>query len=196
MRKGPIIDSDISLEQALAQNPAGPQYPQAILDQQRLLTVRYYSFDRKLHQGQIVVNEAVVGDTEELFRLITELIFPVAKVVPIAAPGYEWDEQKLVVEENVTSGFEYRFIKDTNRLSLHAKGLAIDINPQQNPYIRYQDGKEIIWPPEAKWDPSKPGTLSKNHEIVQFMEGWGWEWGGDWGPDTGRTDYMHFQKCT
>ena len=95
---------------------------------------------------------------------------------------------------NVSSGFNYRLVSGTNRVSPHGQGLAFDINPRQNPYIRYQDGKVIIYPDGAVWDINKPGTLFHDHPLVRFMLGRGWEWGGNWLEQSGRIDYQHFQK--
>ena len=44
------------------------------------------------------------------------------------------------IEHNNTSAFCYREITGGRSLSNHAYGRAIDINPQQNPYIWNQDG--------------------------------------------------------
>lgn len=194
MGDNPIIDSDITKQQALAQNPNKPKAPKEILDQQELLSVTYFSFDSKLHRGQIVIHRDLSNDIIDLFKLALDIKFPVAKVVPSAHPDYLWDPQKLVIRDNYTHGFTYRFSARTGKLSMHSKGRAIDINPMQNPFIRYQDDEQIIFPKDAKWDPSIKGTLHKDNEIVRFLESRGWEWGGHWTPETGRTDYMHLLK--
>jgi hypothetical protein len=188
-----IVDSWFSHAEALAQNHEKP-CPDEILEQQRLVEVRYYGFDRSLHIGQIVVAESVAADVTAFFERSRELCFPIEKVIPAAAPPYHWDDDKLMAD-NVTSGFNYRLIAGTNEPSLHGKGLAFDVNPRQNPYIRYLPGGDVKVAPEgAKWDPMVPGTLDANHILVEFMESRGWEWGGHWTPDSGRTDYQHFQK--
>ncbi len=40
------------------------------------------------------------------------------------------------MNDNNTSSFNYRFISGSRILSMHANGLAIDINPKQNPYVK------------------------------------------------------------
>lgn len=187
-----IVDSWLSHAEALAQNPEKP-CPDDILERQRLVEVRYIGFDSKLHLGQIVVAESVVSDVAVFFDYSRELRFPIEKVIPAAAPQYGWDDDKLMAD-NVTSGFNYRLIAGTDEPSLHGQGLAFDVNPLQNPYIRYVEDKVIVAPAGAVWDPSVPGTLHTNHELVKFMEERGWEWGGHWPKDSGRTDYQHFQK--
>jgi len=195
MTKSVIIDSNISLKEALKQNPDKPEPSQEILDQQVLLDVEYFSFDGRLHRGQIVLHKELVGDVNAMFELVVETRFPISKVVPNAHPEYNFDTKKLVFDHNVTYGFGYRKVKDTDKLSLHAYGRAIDINPLQNPYIRYRDGQEIIFPPKTKWNPKIPGTLTKDAEIIKFMKSRGWQWGGHWTKQGGVTDYMHLQKA-
>lgn len=189
-----IIDSSIDLKQALAPSPDKPAPPKEILDQLELITVEYFSFDDKLHRGQIVINEQLASDVKAMFELAEETKFPISKVVPNAHPEYNFDTKKLVFDHNVTYSFGYRKVKDSDKLSLHSYGRAIDINPLQNPYIRYRDGKEIVFPPDSKWNPKKPGTLHKNNELIKFMESRGWEWGGHWTKQDGVIDYMHLQK--
>lgn len=157
------------------------------------MEVSYFGFDRRLHIGQIVIAQSVMAEVEAFFDLARELRFPIAKAMPAAA--YNWDDERLMAE-NVTSGFNYRPIAGTSNLSLHALGQAFDVNPVQNPYVRYENGKPIIRPKDAVWRPGTSGTLSTNHPLVQLMKGFGWDWGGDWPAKSGRTDYQHFQKST
>ncbi|MFP4526910.1 MAG: M15 family metallopeptidase [Candidatus Kapaibacterium sp.] len=176
-----IIDSDMTFQQAIA----GTNAPQSIIDSLRLIDVEYYSFDGRLHRGQLVVNIAVEQDINEIFKLIKKIKFPVEKVIPIVA--YEWSDDASM-EDNNTSAFNYRFIAGTQRLSNHATGRAIDINPFQNPAI-YSDGK--ISPNGAEFDPDAPGTLISDHPVTKAFLGRGWRWGGDW---TSLKDYQHFDR--
>lgn len=187
-----VVDSRLKLSQALADNPDSPT-PDDIRQSLGLTEVRYLGFDERQHIGQIVVATSVMAETEAFFRLALELEFPVEKVIPAADPRYGWDDEKLMAD-NVSSAFNYRLIAGTDKLSLHGRGLAFDINPRQNPYIRYEDDKKVVRPRGATWDKSKPGTLHADHPLVLLMEGFGWEWGGHWTTESGRTDYQHFQK--
>ncbi len=187
-----IVDSRLSLQEALAQNPGQP-CPEEILKSLGLMDVSYIGFDGKLHEGQIVVATKVVPDVEAFFRHALEMNFPIAKVIPVSSPKYKWNSNRIL-ENNVSSGFDYRPVAGTDRLSLHSYGLAFDINPVQNPYIRFEKGKKIVAPTGAIWNPDAPGTLYGEHPLVHLMEGFGWEWGGHWTKESGRTDYQHFQK--
>lgn len=179
-----IIDSALTPEQAIVQNPEFPA-PQWVLDEQRLLTVQYYSFDDMLHQGQIVVNEQVEEDVEELFGKIKKIKFPIGKVVP--AVSYGFDDEALG-RDNVTSGFNYRTIAKMKRISNHSYGFAIDFNTGINPYIR--DDYEQV--PGLVYDPNALGAIVKHGPMYKSFIQKGWDWGGDW-PE-GNKDWQHFEK--
>jgi len=88
---------------------------------------------------------------------------------------------------NNTSAFNYRNIKGTDRLSKHSYGIAIDINPLFNPFVK----KNSVEPEGAKYIPSRKGTLTGSSEVVKIFKSYGWQWGGDW--NRGK-DYQHFEK--
>lgn len=175
-----IIDSDMNFEQALS----GINIPESVKKQLKLITVYYYGFDSKLHQGQLVVNKLAAKDLIEIFDLILELKFPVEKVIPISM--YNWSDE-AAMKDNNTSGFNYRFVSGTRILSKHAAGLAIDINPLLNPYVK--DGETS--PQNSNYDENVPGTISSNSQITLEFKIRGWTWGGDW---KSLKDYQHFQK--
>ncbi len=176
-----IIDSKMTLKEALK----GSKATMEILDKQVLLDVEYYGFDNKIHKGQIVVSQDVKQDVIEAFAMIKETKFPIKKVVPITF--YDWSDDQSMADNN-TSAFNYRPIANTDRLSNHSFGKAIDFNPVQNPAV-YNDGK--ISPKGAKYDQTAPGTLSNDSELTKFFKSRGWRWGGDW---TTLKDYQHFDK--
>lgn len=175
-----LIDADYTLDEALE----GIDIPGWIRNELTLVNVEYYSFDDKLHRGQIVIHKELAKDIEEVFELIKEKRFPVAKVIPIVK--YNWSDEKSMLDNN-TSAFNYRVVKGTNRLSNHAYGRAIDINPFQNPYIR----NNYISPKGSSYNPNKPGTITKDSFLVKEFKKRGWTWGGDWKT---LKDYQHFEK--
>lgn len=180
-------------------NPNNPCPPE-ILAQQVSLTIPFVDFSGNLQDGIIEVNEEVQDDVVDFFSLALKLRFPIKKVIPSSHPDYLWDDNKLM-EDNTSSGFNYRRVAGAGRISLHAYGRAFDINTGLNPYIRYENGQTIINGKVANvlldsvWDKSKPGTLYADHPLVDFMENRGWEWGGHWTLEKeGIIDYQHFQK--
>jgi peptidoglycan L-alanyl-D-glutamate endopeptidase CwlK len=177
---GFVIDSDLDFEAAVA----GQNIPTGILEILRLVDVYYYGFDEKLHKGQLVVHKDVVLDIIEIFEFIRESRFPIGKVVPISQYGWS-DEQST--KDNNTSAFNYRFISGTRVFSNHAAGLAIDINPLLNPYIK----NGVSLPADCVYDTTKAGTISPGSKLVREFRQRGWQWGGDW---KSLKDYQHFEK--
>jgi hypothetical protein len=173
-----VVDSDMTQTEALS----GHAGPARVAGEEQLVTVQYYSFDQKLHQGQIVVDKGVAGDVKQIFEEIKESHFPISKVIPISR--YRWSDPLSVAEDN-TSGFNYRETPATGRLSTHSYGRAIDLNPWLNPYFDPVNGTR------QTYDPSKPGTLTRNSVVVKIFRKHGWSWGGLWRHSK---DYQHFEK--
>jgi len=175
-----LIDADYTFDEALR----GSSIPSSVKNKLDLVSVKYYGFDGKLHQGQIIVNKEIANDIVEIFKVIEEEKFPVEKVVPIV--DYNWSDEKSMNDNN-TSSFNYRFISGSRILSMHANGLAIDINPKQNPYVK--NGTSI--PAGSEYRLNDKGTIEPGSKIVKAFKERGWTWGGDW---KSLKDYQHFQK--
>jgi hypothetical protein len=108
------------------------------------------------------------------------------------------------MDANNTSAFNCRPITGGNQLSVHAYGLAIDINPLQNPYINneYEVGKnQIEIMPSAGMQyinrtNIKPGMVESiinedKETVVDIFRRNGFKnWGGNWDHPL---DYQHFQ---
>jgi hypothetical protein len=174
------VDCQYTFEEALS----GVDIPESIKKQLALIEVEYYSYDNKLHRGQIIVNKKASKDIVEIFEFIKSTRFPVAKVIPIVK--YNWSDEASMNDNN-TSGFNYRKVKGYKVLSPHSYGLAIDINPLQNPHIK---GKTIS-PLLGKYDNKAPGTILKTSKLVSEFRKRGWQWGGGW---RSSKDYQHFEK--
>ncbi len=175
-----LVDSDMNLEETFK----GKIIPASVRSSLTLVTIYYYSFDDKLHCGQLVVNKEIADDVVEIFKIIREIKFPVEKVIPINS--YKWSDSESMKDNN-TSCFNYRFISGSKILSKHASGLAIDINPMQNPYIKNNKTS----PTGAIYDTNVKGTITSDSRIVAEFKKRGWTWGGDW---KSLKDYQHFQK--
>ncbi len=176
-----IVDSSMTFEEATS----GTRAPGEIIDKLCLVEVHYRAFDGFLHQGQLVVHKDVEGDIADVFRLIERTEFPLLQVVPIVK--FDWSDD-LSMTNNNTSAFNYRVVQGTDRLSNHAYGRAVDINPYLNPVID-EDGR--IDPPGASYIPERVGTLKESHPVVQEFLIRGWRWGGHFRP---KKDYHHFDK--
>lgn len=175
-----IIDSHITLKDALK----GREFPDANIKNLQILDVEYYSNDRKLHRGQIIISKELANDIKEIFQIIKEKKFPIKKVVPIN--NYNWSDQASMRDNNTTA-FNYRVVTGTKSFSAHAMGRAIDINPFLNPEIK--NGK--ISPEGAQYNKFIPGTITSHSWLVHEFYKRGWRWGGDW---KFMKDYQHFEK--
>ena len=177
----PIIDSRMTFAEALA----GTIAPPPVIAKLCLLDVQYQSFDGFRHCGQIVIHEDVRRDVLDIFDLLQRCRFPLGRVCPIVQ--YGWSDDASMVDNN-TSAFNYRYVAGTERLSAHASGMAVDINPVLNPVI-YADGR--ISPSGAQYRPEREGTFSDEDPIVQEFLKRGWIWGGQF---VSFKDYHHFEK--
>ena len=186
--KHPIIDSRMTDKEAF--EGLDPRCPEDIRQRQKVIQLKYYSADGKIHQGQLVIDQELVEDIEKVFALALKEHFPIYSVIPISDQRFRkegrWDDE-LSMEANNTSSFNYREITGGGRLSNHAYGRAIDINTFLNPYIK----NGIVLPHGAKYDPTVDGTFTAGHPIVQTFLKLGWTWGGNW---TSPRDYQHFEK--
>lgn len=175
------IDSRMTFAEAVA----GSRAPESVIRELCLVGVSYFSFDGKLHRGQLVVHRSVRQDVEEIFAQIRHERFPIAGAVPIVR--YNWSDNASMAANN-TSAFNYRLVAGTRRLSRHATGHAVDINPRQNP-VTYRNGR--ISPKGAVYRPGTEGTLSEDSPVVRAFIERGWRWGGHF---ESMVDAHHFQK--
>ena len=178
---GVIIDSGLDFPGAVA----GTAAPREVVEGLCLIVVRYCGCDGRRHEGQLVVHRSLAVELREIFSLLEKMGFPLAGVVPIVR--YGWSDEASMAADN-TSAFNYRPIAGTDRLSVHAWGRAVDINPRRNP-VFYPDGR--IVPAGAVYRPGEPGVFAEEHPAVQAFLARGWRWGGHF--DHIR-DHHHFEK--
>jgi hypothetical protein len=170
----------MSLEESLA----GIEFPPDIRHNLVLLNLEYWGFDEAWHTGQMIVHRDLAGQVRAIFEEIAALRFPIARMVPVFA--YAWSDDASMADNN-SSAFNYRLVVGKPRLSHHAYGRAIDLNPVQNPYVN----GDLVLPPGAVYDPAAPGTLIADGLVVCAFEKRGWGWGGRW---TAFKDWHHFEK--
>ncbi len=154
----------------------------------RLLTMNYWGFDGAEHHGQMIVNATVAGLTLGVFHKIFDARFPIKDME--LADVYLANDNRLLMSD-VTSAFNCRpVIGTTDVWSQHAYGLAVDINPLQNPYVR-SDGTVLRKPAQRYTDRSlhAPGMIHPGDVVTRAFAEIGWGWGGNW---TSIKDYQHF----
>lgn len=150
----------------------------------------YLGFDGQLrHDGRIVVMNAVAGYALQIFDALRRKNFPIAKARLMN--DYDGDDEASMADNN-TSAFNDRPISGSSSVSMHAFGLAIDIDPIQNPYIR-RKAKMLMISPKAgsKYTDRKNLRPGMAETIVDvFAENGFVVWGGLW---HNPIDYQHFQ---
>ena len=165
----------------------------------RLAVVRfpYVDFSGAQHDdGQVMVLAAVAPEVRELFRQLHQRRFPLARARLIEQ--YRGDDNASM-QDNNTVAFNHRPITGGGPPSLHAYGLAIDINPLQNPYLQIaEQGVARIRPPSGAaylnrlaHRPGKPTRPGMAEPVVRLFAEYGFTvWGGYWDSPV---DYQHFQ---
>jgi hypothetical protein len=147
----------------------------------------HWGFDGRLHAGELVVHEdharAVLGVFDALF----EARFPIERMELVDV--YDGDDGRSM-EANNTSGFNCRRSSGgAGAWSQHAYGLAIDINPVQNPYVTTGGRVEPSAGARHVNRTAAPGVIRGGDVVVRAFEAIGWSWGGDW---SSAKDYQHF----
>jgi hypothetical protein len=158
----------------------------------KLINFSYLGFDGSVHaDGEIMVMDAAAENVLRIFTRLRDMRFPIAKARLIN--HYDGDDDASIADNN-TSAFNSRNVAGTNTLSLHAYGLAIDINPVQNPYVERAEGTLKFSPPAgaayANRANGKDPHLGFAESIIDVFADEGFViWGGFWK----NPDYQHFQ---
>ena len=158
------------------------------LEELRLLEVSHIGFDGAAHRGDIIVHEAIVTLALDVFEYLYEARFPIEKMRLLH--HYDGDDEASMSDNN-SSAFNARPLTgQSSGWSKHSYGIAIDINPVQNPYVM----RVGCLPPEGvtyiERDVDHPGLIRPGNVCHKAFVDRGFEWGGDW---THVRDYHHFE---
>jgi D-alanyl-D-alanine carboxypeptidase len=165
-------------------------------DRLRLVRFSYFGFDDHVHDdGEIVVMDAAASHVLRIFGKLKKIRFPIFK----ARPMNDFDgDDNASMRANNSSAFNDRNLTGGDSISLHAYGLAIDLNPVQNPYLARSGTMLKIEPPagadylnrlsERPWKRPRRGMAEL---VVRIFANEGFiVWGGYWDDPI---DYQHFQ---
>ena len=162
------------------------------LDDLRYCALLYIDFDGNVQKGEMICNKAIAQDVIEIFYELYKSGYQIESIKLIDEFG---GDDTASMTANNTSCFNYRVVEGSTRLSNHAYGLAVDINPFYNPYITYKDGVTSISPigSEAYADRNKdfPYKIDENDLAYKLFTAHGFKWGGNW---NSVKDYQHFEK--
>lgn len=175
---------------------AGGSYPERgaliSLDELRCLHVLHVNADRDTLCGEMICNAAIADDLIDIFRELFHQGYAIERMVPIDEYGAD---DELSMRANNSSSFCYRVIAGSTRLSNHAKGRAVDLNPLYNPYVKTSNGKTVIQPsnagPYLDRSADIPYKIDENDAAYKLFIAHGFTWGGSW---TSLKDYQHFEK--
>jgi len=155
----------------------------------RAIRLSYVGFDRRAHTGLIVVNASVVKQVIKVFAILYHARFPIMRMEPVDA--FSGSDPRSMAADN-TSGFNCRraVAPGPPRWSMHAYGLAIDVNTVQNPYIEAGVGvRPRAGAAYVNRSDIRPGMAYPGGTLVSAFNSIGWGWGGYW---AGSPDYQHF----
>jgi hypothetical protein len=142
------------------------------------LRLTFWGFDGARHTGELLVNSAVADDLVRAFRDLYRARAPIEEMrittraeldAPPTGDGNDTGAFNCRPKAGQTSGF-----------SQHAYGLAVDVDPFQNPYTNgplvlpelassYVDRTDV-----------RPGMILPDGPAVRAFARIGWTWGGTW----------------
>ncbi len=159
----------------------------------RYLKLLHYDIDGNIHLGELICHKSIATDLVEIFRELYKARYPIEKMHLI--DDYNANDNASMRDNN-SSAFNYRMKTAGKTLSKHAFGLAIDINPLYNPYVKTRsNGQQYIEPANAApyADRSKHFhyKITPDDICCKLFKQHGFKWGGDWKTIK---DYQHFEK--
>ena len=163
--------------------------PCATRDELVLMRIPYRDFNGATQMGSLIVARRVAQQGAAIFEEIyASGKFRIYQMRLIDEFGGDDDAS---IAANNTSGFNCR-TTDHGGLSKHALGLAIDINPLQNPYregavTAPEAGRAYDEPGERR--PDVTGIILEGDAVTRAFARRGWSWGGRW---IRTIDYQHF----
>src|SRR3954471_14832416 len=165
-------------------HPGCPVAPSGL----RRLRLSYWGFDDRARTGTLIVNVKAVGPLTRVFARLYAARFPLRRLRPIDAYGGS-DERSLEADNTAAFNCRYAVAPGPKRWSVHAYGLAIDVNPVENPYleggrVRPAAGKRFLDRRRVR-----AGMAVAGGTLVRAFASAGWQWGGRW---PGTPDWQHF----
>lgn len=161
------------------------------LEDLRYLQVLHKTLTGETLSGELICNVKIAETLIEIFEKLYEKNYPIEKIRLV--DEYDADDE-LSMADNNSSCFNFRFVSNTNRISKHGYGMAIDINPRYNPYIKFVNGKKSIEPANGAEfeDRTKnfPYKITEDDLCCKLFTERGFLWGGNcW---KNELDYQHF----
>lgn len=158
----------------------------------------FIDFQGQSKQGSVIVLDVVAPSVEKIFYDLKQRNFPLHSARLMRE--FKGDDDASMNANN-SSAFNARPITGGSSWSKHAYGVAIDINPVQNPFLEFGDNGTIKVKPiqsatkyinrtqfRARSELSRTGMAE---EVVDLFAHHGFLiWGGDWNTPI---DTQHFE---
>lgn len=157
-------------------------------DELRAVELNHVGYDGGIHRGTIIVHRDVTAEVTDVFAQLYRARFPLASLRPVAELG--GDDGASMAADN-SSGFNCRTVTGGRFWSRHAFGLAIDLNPVENPYVA---GGAVLPPAGSAYlERSRyhPGMIRPGDVVVAAFARVGWRWGGGF---RAMPDYQHLER--
>lgn len=153
----------------------------------RVIAMPFWDFEGVVQAGELMVHARWAEQIAGVFRALYEARFPIERME--LANGYMGNDPPLA-QRNNTAGFNCRSSVGGGRWSEHSYGSAVDINPDQNPYVSRSGHVEPPFgAPYMDRSIVADGMLRADSLAVRAFRAIGWRWGGSW---RSSKDYMHF----
>ena len=158
----------------------------------------FVNFKGETQQGNMIVLDVIAPSVEQIFLVLKQRNFPLHS----ARLMREFNgDDNASMEANNSSAFNARPITGGGGWSKHAYGVAIDINPVQNPFLEFDSNGTITVKPSqsatsyvnrtrfrARNDIERRGMAE---DVVELFAHHGFMiWGGDWNSPI---DTQHFE---
>ena len=155
-------------------------------DELRYVTVTLWGFDDRPHTGELLVHHSAAEELVGVFEALYEARFPIEEMRIVTAAELD---APPTGDGNNTTAFVCRPGVGGATWSEHAFGLAVDVNPFHNPYVR----GDLVLPELAgaylDRNDHRPGMIQPGDVVTEAFADIGWGWGGTW---RSSTDWMHF----
>ncbi|GAA2860283.1 hypothetical protein Acy02nite_56480 [Actinoplanes cyaneus] len=152
----------------------------------RYVTVGFRGFDGLAHTGELLVHERAAKPLVTVFGRLFAENYPIERMRISSVAELN---AAPTGDGNTTEVFACRPVRGRKAWSQHAYGLAVDVDPFQNPYHK---GKVVL--PELATSyldrgNARPGMVLARGPVVAAFAEVGWKWGGDY---RSLKDFMHF----
>lgn len=177
---------------ARMQGKSVPENCTVAREELRYLRLSHYDKEGKTQVGEMICNKRIAADVVSIFRELYKEKYVIERMQLI--DDFDADDVRSM-EANNTSCFCFRIMTGSKKaLSRHAYGMAIDINPLYNPYVR----GSVVSPPSGSRYAHKrssrkdiPMKIDRSDLCYKLFTKHGFTWGGAW---RSLQDYQHFEK--